>query len=137
MIVVWDRQPSSGSVPTFNQIFGETNYNGDNSVQICDSLLYGQMSRYKIIYDKMYTLNPDVVHGDSTTDYLKSKRVWIDKFINLKNLESTYSKSQATPAISDISTGALYVIFRAQFSQAGVNQVATSSLHTRLRYVDA
>jgi len=137
MLLIWDRQPNGGAIPNFNQIFGRTDYAGIGTVQLTDSLLYGQMSRYKVIYDKMYTLNPDVVHGDSATDYIKQKSVWIDKFINLKNLESTYQASTTPPTIADISTGALYLVFRSAVNDANINWVTAGNFSVRLRYIDA
>ena len=60
-----------------------------------------------------------------------------DEYIKLNNLETVFSGQSIPMSISDISTGGLYIFFRALANQAGIAQISVSSLsNARLRYSD-
>ena len=59
----------------------------------------------------------------------------MDRFIPLKGLETIYSGQSSPCTIADISTGALYIIFRSETSNGASNWAVKNSIG-RLRYYD-
>lgn len=132
MVVVWDKQPQ-GVLPTFDTIFGRTVQNGTESTQYNDPLKYDNTSRFRVLRDCVITQNPTAVLAATTFEYDHQ----VDEYIDLKKLESVYSGQTIPQTIADISSGALYVIFRAEANNAGVEQWAvTAESFGRLRYMD-
>jgi len=136
MVVVWDKQPSSGSIPTFDSIFGVTAQDGTESTTLLSPLKYDNMDRFKILKDCTYVSNPDVVIGGGTTNQ-NERIVTFDEYLKLGGRETVFSGQSATQTIADISSGGLYVIFRANGNTAltNFNAVNADSI-ARLRYTD-
>lgn len=134
IVVVWDKQPS-GVQPTYDTIFGRTNDAGTESAQVFDSLRFDNTGRFKVLSDKVYECNPKaglVANGDFC-----NYRYFCDEYIKLKNLETVYSGSTNPASIADISTGGLYVYFRALQNDANDDQfIIDPTSFARLRYYD-
>jgi len=135
MVVVWDKQPSGGAIPTFDAIFGITAQDGTES---CPTIYvpprYDNMERFRILRDCVVELDPEAVNAAGTTRII-TKISHIDEYLKLPLLESNYSGQSSPMTIADISTGALYIYFRAQQNAAGLNQ-ASVALNARIRYTD-
>jgi len=133
MAVVWDHQPT-GTVPTFETIFGFTKQDGTESSTVCAPPRYDNMARFKIIKDVTMRCSPQTA---GTLAGVAQEEVFpFDEYINL-NLTTTYGGQSATCTIADIATGALYIVWRQQ-ELGGAGAVATvpaSSVY-RLRYID-
>lgn len=136
MAVVYDRQPS-GSLPTFEDIFNNQNYSGGYDPSVLAPLRFTNTFRFQVIRDTLMTLNPEAIPSGGTENdtYM---RCHFDEYIRL-NLETQYSGTQEIPTnmtIADISSGALYVIFRGITNVAssywGIDDVSSA----RLRYSD-
>jgi len=136
MVVVWDRQPSSGSVPTYDTIFGNTDQAGTESTGILSTLKYDNMQRFRVLRDTVINCPADTTPGLAGTQNLVTNCYPFDEYIKLPNLESTYSGQTATQTIADISTGALYVFFRANSNAASNFVEVDSDTWARLRYYD-
>lgn len=108
--LVWDKQPS-GTVPTFDQIFGITNSNGVESSSIDSPLRYDNTGRFVVIRDSFHH-TPNAQNGTSNSDTL-SADIMYDEYVELRALETNYSGESTPPVIGDISSGALYLIARA------------------------
>jgi len=134
MVVVWDKQSSGATIPTFDAIFGITAQDGTES---CPDIMcpprYDNMDRFRIIRDEVYNPPNIDVPAFGTGPSLSFLQNF-DTYIKLGNLESVYSGQTVPMTIADISTGALYVYFRSIFNGATctVNADATA----RLRYTD-
>jgi len=129
MVLVYDKQPSSGAIPTFDTIFGGTDQSGTESCTFKSNVRYDNTQRFSVLKDM--TTSADFFLSGA----LQDKVVNFDFFINLKKLETVYSGQTVPCTIADISTGALYMIMRADAS--GVNkfsQIRDSVF--RLRYED-
>lgn len=136
MVVVWDKQPSSGSIPTFDSIFGVTAQDGTESTTLLSPLKYDNMDRFQILKDCTYVSNPDVVISGGTTNQ-NERLMAFDEFLKLGGRETVFSGQSATQTIADISSGGLYVIFRSNANTALTNfQVVNSDAIARLRYTD-
>lgn len=133
MVVVWDKQPSGGTIPTFDTVFGVTDSAGLESSSILDPVRYDNMGRFQILRDKRYTLNPaaDFTGGTVNTQDLL---VEFDEYIKLGNRETIYSGEDAT--IASISTGALYVYFRGDTNSVSSRWTINERSRARLRYSD-
>ena len=55
-VLVWDKQPNNGAIPTFDTIFGQTSQAGVESASVMDHLRYDNMFRFKVLMDEC--INP-------------------------------------------------------------------------------
>lgn len=137
LVVVWDKQPS-GVLPTFDTIFGNTVQNGTESVlDIFAPIRYDNMDRFKVLRDVVRPINPEsgsTTSGGSLTNFTYGE--YIDEFIDLKGLESVFSGQSSPTTIADLSSGGLYVIYRAVFDSASGDIVPVMDGYARLRYTD-
>jgi len=130
MVIVHDKQPA-GVLPTFDSIFGRTVQNGTESTQFTDPLKYDNMNRFKILRDRLYTINPQI--ETNTGNY----EVVDDVYLKLGRIQSVYSGQSIPQTIADLSSGAVYVIFRADANNASVETWAVESTsNARLKYFD-
>lgn len=133
MIVVYDAQPS-GVLPIFSTIFGTTVQNGGEGSQVLDSLRFDNTDRFRVLRDKRFSLNPGA--SATSTEGVLYKRNF-EMYIPLKGIETLYSGQSSPCTIADISSGALYVIFRSDINNASIATVSVgSSSFARLRYHD-
>lgn len=128
--VVWDRQPN-GQVPPFNTIFNETDPLGTGYTDICASLSAIRSSRFRVLRDKMIgefgaeqqqitSLN-DPNNAPPGTNVIttsvpavqQTRYIHVDEYIDLSKLNLVSEYSTSTTGIGAISTGALYVGFKA------------------------
>lgn len=136
MVVVWDKQPSGGAIPSFDTVFGVTNQAGTESCTILSPPRYDNMDRFKVLKDCVVQFDVEATPPTTGSTNIISQRKTFDEYFKVKG-ESVYSGQTATQTIADISTGALYVFFRASLAVASVSQVAVESQSwARLRYTD-
>lgn len=129
MVVIYDKQPSGQAIPTWDTIFGKTNQNGTESCTIFDPLRYDNMGRFKVLLDRKIDMNPGIV---GQTYMIKT----IDEYIKLRNKKTIFSGQSTPMTIADISTGALYIGFRAYFDSVRAQVDVTADFMSRLRYRD-
>jgi len=134
MVVVFDRQPNSGSIPTWDTIFGITAQDGTETSTTWAPMKYDNMSRFQVLKDK--TIDCQTVPGNVATTGVIDQWVSFDEFMSLGNRESTYSGQSAPCTTADISTGALYVYFRSQNQSASATVGIDTDSVARLRYQD-
>jgi len=130
MVVVYDKQPS-GALPIFSTIFGGTDQNGTESSGILFNLAYDNTERFSVLSDEVYSGDIKVIKDTEATQYT----INIDKFIKLKGLTTVYSGQSNPCTIADISSGALYIILRAEIGD-GSDSVDVEKSICRLRYYD-
>jgi len=137
ILVIYDRQPSS-TYPAVNTIL--SSINGGNVIvngTWDDGINPNFMDRLVVLMDEKIQLpvynNPitNVISGYSS----ELCNFSIDRFVKLRDLDTTFSGSNATMTVSLISTGALYLIC---YGQAGLDTADGWQLHgtARLRYRD-
>lgn len=133
MCVVWDKQPSGNTIPIFSEIFGRTVQNGAESSQIYDPIRYDNSGRFKILLERKYEMNIgyEAANGGSS-NYIKH----IDEFLDLKNRETIFSGQSVPMTIADVSTGALYIVFRANIDSLVSEITVNDNFMSRLRYTD-
>lgn len=137
MVVVWDKQPSSGSIPTWDTIFGITAQDGTESSTIWASVRYDNVDRFSILKDSVIRGNVDLFNAAGGTTDAQVIRYHFDEYLKLAGKDCIYSGQSTPMTIADISSGALYVYFRASESQAGsATWSIGSDSSARLRYTD-
>lgn len=135
MVVIWDRQPNSSSLPTWDTIFGSTSQDGTETSGVFDSLRYDNTGRFRILKDKTIDM---IAHLDNTSH--TPGRVFqpyhFDEFINLKKRETLFSGQSDPMTNADISSGSLYVYFKCQRNTL-TNYITIQGTQCRLRYYDS
>lgn len=134
MVVVYDNSPNSGSIPTFDTIFGSTLQDGTEASGQLDTLRYDNTSRFTVLRDRVIDVNPAAITTAGTTNIMTSL-THVDDFIPLKGLMAHFSGDSTPMTIADIQSGALYVFFRSNF-QSGVTYNYIADSQVRLRYFD-
>jgi len=137
MVVVWDKQPSSGAIPTYDTIFGTTDQAGTESTDFLDPVRYDNTGRFSVLKDCKLAFTPQA-YGATGSASLLTVSVMVDEFVKLKGRETIFSGQSTPMTIADISTGALYVFFRSKYLAGdGENQVRVGNdFKARLRYTD-
>lgn len=138
MVVVYDQQPS-GAVPTFADIFGTTLQDGTEGSTAIAPVRYDNTQRFRVLCDHL--INPQAEPKATPPTGGTSNRVnsvfEFDKFIPLRGLETVYSGQNVPCTIADISSGGLYVFFRATVATHAIADWSiTSTSFARLRYTD-
>lgn len=134
MVVVYDKQSSGAAVPTFDTIFGTTNQSGtEATTYVTDPPKYDNMERFTVLRDCLIQAPtmPIVSFGTGPNTTVYS---FVDEYIKLKGLDTVFLGQTNPMTIADISTGALYVYFRA-VDNSGTNNNGFDGT-ARLRYYD-
>lgn len=113
MVVVWDKQPSGGAIPAYDTIFGRTLQDGSELCQYNDNLRFDNMDRFQVLRDVILDTAIGATPPLGGTQNLVRNLVPFDEYIKLNNREVVFSGQSSPMTIADISTGALYVYFRA------------------------
>ena len=81
-VLVWDKQPNNGAIPTFDTIFGQTSQAGVESASVMDHLRYDNMFRFKVLMDEDLSMQETIELRDplvkrrlykSSPEYRKKK----------------------------------------------------------------
>lgn len=134
--VVWDKQPS-GTIPSFDTIFGVTVQDGTESSTLLAPLKYDNTARFSVLRDDLIMCNPEAYNGAAGTGPFLTYRKIHEQFIALKGKTTVFSGDSAPMTIADISSGALYVILRSQVNITGENEANLGDdSFMRLRFTD-
>jgi len=134
--LVYDKQPSGGAIPTFDTIFGRTDQSGTESTAYDDPIKYDNMSRFQVLKDIFLTDTPQATPPVTGTTMQVSSRFHVDEYVNVGR-ETVFSGQSTPMTIADVSTGALYLIFRASLNTTTTSEVQVGAASmARLRYVD-
>lgn len=135
MVVVWDKQPSGAAIPTYDTIFGRTIQDGTESCSFLDGLRYDNTDRFSVLRDETFYANPQTALFTGTTN--TNFDVYpFDIFIPLKDRETVFLGQSAPMTIADISTGAIYVFYRAAIDSVNNFMSVGGPGVARLRYID-
>lgn len=137
IVLVWDRQPS-GVLPIFSAIFGTTVIDGTEASEFLDPLRYDNTGRFRVVKDMVLSASPNGQNEfGGTTDAMQITHVY-DEFIDLKrsmNNETIFGGQTVPTAIADVSSGALYMLIRAQTNES-TSQWSLDNSFARVRYRD-
>lgn len=143
-VLFWDNQPNSSAIPSWDTIFGWTDQLGGEATSINAPLRYDNMMRFRILRDwkiepeiaSNFNPNPDSGTLDGITN------TWVCKsssYVKLKSLMTNFSGNSNPTTTADISTGALYVAFRAYsttLATTGTQWNINPNSVCRLRFTD-
>lgn len=139
-IVVYDKNPNSGSIPTFDTIFGATSQDGTETCSTMDNLRYDNTGRFRVLRDWKISAEPTATPyttGTGGDDNSCETSYYFDEFIDLKGKPTVYSGQSDPLTIADISSGALYFIARSTYNIAdSISEWAIDDAVARLRYKD-
>lgn len=137
MVVVWDKQPSGGTIPTFDTIFGTTAQDGTEASNVLSPPRYDNMDRFQVLRDCRVRGEIDAGPLASGSTNRVIRKFDFDEYIKLGDREVVFSGQSSPMTIADISTGALYVYFRAETSiDDDTDWAISSNSICRLRYSD-
>lgn len=135
MVVVWDKQSSSLSQPTYATIFGQTSPSGTETSEVFDSLRYDNTGRFQVLRDTRFTGNPMLQNTDGGSSDAVTLYFPFDEYIDLKGRRTVFSNDDTPMSIDDISSGALYVYWRANVSDGTTSSWSVSgNSFARLRF---
>ena len=133
-VIVWDKQPSSGTIPQWQDMFGFTAQDGTEGTSMYAPIRYDNMDRFSILRDVTYDPQPGTktqIAPDVVTYYNT-----IDEYIRLGDRECVFSGQSNPMTIADISSGAIYFCVRAKINSTLNTQSTITNMTARLRYTD-
>lgn len=140
-ILVWDKQPNNGAIPTFDTIFGQTSQTGAESSSVMDHLRYDNMFRFRVLMDEC--INPTLTNAAVSTPINPTSASLVNntyfrfhKYVKLGNKLTNFSGTANPVTTANISTGALYLILRTQSASLTELWALEDTSTARLRYVD-
>ena len=140
-VLVWDKQPNNGTIPTFDTIFGQTSQAGVESASVMDHLRYDNMFRFKVLMDEC--INPTLTNAAVSTPINPASASLVNntyfrfhKYVKLRNMPTNFSGTANPMTTANISTGALYLILRTQSATLTELWAIEDTSTARLRYVD-
>lgn len=138
MILVYDKQPSGGTIPTFDTMFGITTQDGTETSSVMSVVRYDNMSRFQILRDCVYDISPiDAVTTATGSGNIYRYQISFDEYVKLGGRETVFGGQSSPMTIADISTGALYLVFRGIDATDDVAAwTVVANAFARLRYFD-
>lgn len=133
-LIVYDRQPN-GTIPIKSDIIQYKNQSGNETGVWNGFLSYDNMERFTILKDHTIAINPPPRTFDNTgaPKNIVDVEHYEECYLRLNHV--TNYKSESTPmTITDISTGALYLVYLADEDDTAILSVKNSV--ARLRYTD-
>lgn len=127
VMLVLDLQPN-GATPALSDILEDTTA----GIGIVSSLYMANAARFKILYDKRHTLQASTVVGTTIVYIPDDSQIYDETYMKLSH-EVHYSDSN-NGDITDIKTGALFLVTMCSTASAGQQPAITS--YTRVRYHD-
>jgi len=138
ILVVYDRQPN-GALPAISTMLASYDQTGTSTTTVFDGVNPDQRERFAVMADIRLALpassgtSAGAPSSSSAADGVNAT-FNINRFINLRGLQTHYQASSNPAVIGDVSTGALYIV--------GFGGIASGSegyqgrIGVRLRYCD-
>lgn len=122
---VWDKQPNGGPVPLFSDIFGDTYPNGITDTSYLSFENRKNVQRFEVLKEEYLHFVPEVDNliDDKPVEVI---RVIEREFPICKKSHYLTNISGSNPEISDINTGALYVVMIAKYESYFGNSIQCS-----------
>lgn len=132
MVLIWDKQPS-GALPAWQDVFRSTAFDGTSNSYFDSPRNYINMDRFRVLMDKKIIsnkLSEPTAEGSVVITYD------IDDYLKLPNGLETVFAANTGNAIASVSSGALYVAFRAVTNITSNFMIVDEALTMRVRYTD-
>lgn len=131
LVLVWDKAPNGGTIPTWATIFGSVDKAGGIAVSTTQSNINpANASRFSVLRD--WTVDIENNSASLMTNGGQSD-VAFDEFVQLRDLETVYAA--ATAAYASISSGGLLLCARVGDNSATHNTKLVNT-SARLRFVE-
>lgn len=145
LMVIYDSQPN-GAYPANDDFLNALDQNNalvpPTGVQLVNYQLNpNNFERFKVLYDQKITTPPSATIYDTTITSDPTSVPWfVDKYIKLNGLETTFKGTTAPQAIANTNTGNLFIVTYGEYGwvAAGGSGAAWQYQGTaRLRFHDA
>lgn len=133
--VVHDNQPGT-AIPAFGDIFADHDAVGTKSVNMLSNVDLSQTSRFKVIRDKVFILPTPPQLTDQTNGQTTEVNLTFDEFMLLKDMPTQYDGTANPITVSNMTSGAFYVVYRVVATAGADTVVAIKNAISRLRYKD-
>jgi len=118
-------------------VVGVTGQDGSETTTYLNPVKYDNMDRFSVLRDCVINFEPPVYNAAAGTQNLVVVRKPFDEFLTIKGKETVFLGQSTPMTIADVSTGALYVYFRARYNTAGsIESAVNGESVARLRYTD-
>lgn len=134
LAVVYDAQPN-GNLPVFADIFGITGQDGTVTTEFLDPVRYTETSRFKVLRNIVWDCNPEA-YASSGSQHQIGVFKSIDEYIPLDDVMTTFNANTSPASISQITHGAIYLIFRARTNTTDDYFYVSDKFSVRYRYTD-
>lgn len=138
-LVIYDRQPN-GTLPIKSDILQYKNQGGVENGTWNGFLSYDNMQRFRILRDETISFDYPASRLFDSSGTPSAPHVTVEKvsdmYIKLPNLVTNYKAESSPAAISDISTGALYLMMVTDSDITGAPRLDIEEAYARLRYTD-
>lgn len=129
--LVYDRQPN-GATPSYSDIFTSVDLSGNTGSGPLDFTNVNNADRFTILCDE-HIVYPSTSIANAQLAQDQTQKVTFDRFVDLKGIPVHY-KADAGAAISDIASGALFLVTSG--TQAAATAGTAFNWLGRLRYTD-
>lgn len=146
MVLVYDRE-NTGVIPEFNKMFGVTDNQGNSTTYLTAPLHMTRTDRFRVLLDEMIVFNPtstpvvgdyDPITGNTTAAYTCYNTKTVDRWVDCskKDILQTYQSTSNPATVSDLSSGAIYLVLKpADFNDA-VNKLSIATGLARTKVSD-
>lgn len=134
--IVYDRQPT-GALPNYNNIFLDYNPSGATSNGPYSNINLDNRDRYQIIRHDTFACPATAITDLASVSQvitIPPKEMMLEEFIKLRGLTTHFNGTASPLLISNITTGALYLVTQGRFTLG--NEGYQLSVQFRLRYDD-
>ncbi len=136
MVVIWDKRPGA-AIPTYDEVFQESDEAGTQTANFLSDVKFEHTTRFQVLRDVVQRMPvnyfPRAVGGTQDRNTVK---VPFDEFVKLKGREVQLDGTANPMTSANITTGALFIYFRASAGVANTADVSIAQSHYRLRYYD-
>ncbi len=136
MVVVWDKRPGA-TIPTYDEVFEEVDEAGTTNTNYLSDVKFEHTTRFQVLHDTVKRMSQGYASfAAGGTQNRNTIKCPFDEFIKLKGREVQYDGTANPMTSANITTGALYIFFRASASVASTADVSIAQSHYRLRYYE-
>ena len=133
MAIVWDKFPNGKEEPKFLDIFSSVDLYGVRSSFTLDDINIFNDHRFDILHDERIELNPTFPIVKSGSNMVMKS---LTGSLNLMGLKTIFNGNNEFMTNKDISTGALYMVFRVLNNNINAIARVHGSSRARLYYFD-
>lgn len=136
IIVFYDKQ-CNGAAPVIGDILANYDNTGTATTTSVSGINMNNAERFIILMDNRVTItnNDSSLIQEGAINGCYNQEIHINRFINLRNLETIYKATSNPAVVGDIATGSLFLVIFGSVA-SGANPGYILYFNARLRYFD-